>query len=117
MGASEAFWHLDETAGRSSAERLGRCPQAALPHRLDGARLQHHLQRSSQPLAGRLFLMPSDAVAVALDLGGTLLDTPPFEIAPGAVDHHHLFVHGLVGANTKVGQAQAGVQVNMVDLA
>src|SRR5215831_21275290 len=102
LGAREAFWHPDKTAGRSRAERLVRFPQEALPHRLDGACLQHHLQGTGQPLAGMLFLMPSDDVAVALDLCGTLLDKAVFDITPGEVDDDHVFVHCLVGSHARV---------------
>src|SRR5262245_24928579 len=117
MGAGEAFWHPSTTAGRRRAERLVCFPQEALSHGLDSARLQHHLQRSSQPLAGMLFLMPSDNVAIALDLCGALLDEPAFDVTPGEVDHHHIFVHCLVGSNAKVRQSQSGFEVKIVDLA
>jgi hypothetical protein len=34
-----------------------------------------------------LFLMPSDDVAIALDLCGALLDKPAFDVPPGEVDN------------------------------
>src|SRR2546427_10046367 len=117
MGAGEAFWHPGTTAGRRRTERLVRFPQEALQHGLDSARLQHHLQRPSQPLAGMLFLMPSDDVAIALDLCSALLDEPAFDVTPGELDHHHIFVHCLVGSHAKVRQSQSGFQVKIVHLA
>ena len=61
--------------------------------------------------------MPSEQVAIALDLCGALLDAAACAVTPGEGDHPPLGVHGLVGSNAKGRQAPAGVAVTMVDLA
>src|SRR5947208_16906574 len=94
------------------------CPLLTLfPYTTLFRSLQRHLQGADQPITSVLLLMPSDDVAVALDLGTALLDKPSFDVAPGELDHDHIAVHRLVATNAKIGQSQSSFQVEVLYLA
>jgi hypothetical protein len=64
-----------------------------------------------------LLAIPSDDVGRALYLGRPFLSEAPFDVGPGQLHHGAPFVHRFVGLETKIGQAQARFEVEVVNFA
>lgn len=84
--------------------------QEALPDLPDIAGILQQLHSARQPV-DRLFVpMPSDDVAVGLELGGPFAGEATFDVGPSQEDDDHVLVTRLVGVPPEVGQAHLGLE-------